>query len=176
MDWRISAGHPLARLFQGTVEQVFQSEVGLCDPRLTDYLGGMLLEFVHMDRIYALRTVDGGVIREVSRFEADAYLGEGVSGTVRTRVINRFIGDFTLFWAGVYPEALQPRNAGADRLREFLLQGKRSYGIASELSESDTYPPGDLLRALSIEFEACVHGLNLVRAAWHAHAQLNRPN
>ncbi len=176
MCWRISAGHPLARLFQGTVEQVFQTEVGLCDPRVIDYLGGMLLEFVHMDRIYSLRTVDGQVIREVSRFEAEAYLGEGVSGTTRTRLVNRFIGDFTLFWAGVYPEALQPRNAGVDRLREFMLQGKRSYGIASELSESDTYPPADLLRALSVEFEACVHGLHLVRASWKELAQHGRPN
>lgn len=176
MRSRISPGHPLARLFQGTVEQVFQSELGLCDPRLTDYLGGMLLEFVHMDRIYALRSVDGEVIREVSRFEADAYLGDGVSGTVRTRIINRYIGDFTLFWAGVYPEALLPRNAGVNRLQEFLLQGKRSYGIASELSESDTYPPADLLRALSVEFEACVHGLSLVRASWKELSQHSRTN
>ena len=166
MRWQIQPDHPLRRLFGGLVEQVFQAELGICDPHLTDYLTRLLSEFVHIDAIYRLRSVSGDVIREVSRAEAEAYLGPHVDPTERTRVINRFIGDFTLFWTGVYPETLSPRHSGVSRLNEYLLHGRRSYGIASELSNADTEPPGALLRRLSEEFESCVHGLHLVRESW----------
>jgi hypothetical protein len=163
---KISPSHPLRRLFGGLVEQVFMIEMGICDTRLTDYLSAMLGDFVHVDAIFRLRSVDGEVIREVSRAEAEAYLGPEIDGTMRTRLINRYIGDFTLFWTGVYPESLRRRGAGVDRLREYLLQGRRSYGIASELSGAQTEPPAALLRKLSDEFESCVHGLHLVREGW----------
>ena len=166
MRWQIQPDHPLRRLFGGLVENVFQAELGICDPALTDYLTRLLSEFVHIDAIYRLRTVDGGVIREVSCAEADAYLGPHVNPTERRRVVNRFIGDFTLFWTGVYPETLSPRHGGVSRLNEYLLHGRRSYGIASELSQGDAEPPGRLLRRLSEEFESCVHGLHLVRESW----------
>jgi hypothetical protein len=163
---KISPGHPLRRLFGGLVEQVFMTEMGICDTRLTDYLSAMLGDFVHVDAIFRLQTVDGEVIREVSRAEAEAYLGPEIDGTLRRRLINQYIGDLTLFWAGVYPESLRPRTAGVDRLGEYVLQGRRSYGIASELSGEQAEPPAALLRKLSDEFESCVHGLQLVRAGW----------
>ena len=163
---KIPQSHPLRRLFGGLVEQVFMTEMGICDTRLTDYLGALLSNFVHIDAIFRLRTVDGELIREVSRAEAEAYLGPEVDGTLRRWMINRHIGDFTLFWTGVYPEGLRCRSGGVDRLHEYLLQGRRSYGIASELSTEQVQPPAALLRKLSDEFEACMHGLHLVREGW----------
>lgn len=167
MNTQYDPNHPLRRLFNGLVEQVFQVDIGLCAPTVTDYLGELLAEFVHIDRIYALRSIDREVIRELSRMEADADLGPGVSETQRRRLVNKYIGDFTLFWAGVYPEQLCPRRqGGVGRLHEYLLQGKRSYGIASELTRPDDAPPADVLQCLSEQFECCVHGLHLVRAGW----------
>lgn len=156
----------MRKLFDGLVEQVFMIEMGICDTRLTDYLSALLSDFVHVDAIFRLRTVDGEVIREVSQAEAGAYLGPEIDGTVRTRLINRYIGDFTLFWTGVYPESLRRRAGGVDRFRAYLLQGRRSYGIASELSTEQAEPPAALLWKLSQEFESCVHGLRLVREGW----------
>lgn len=170
---QLQADHPLRKLLDGSVQQVFHADLGICDPRLTDYLVDLLIEFIHVDRIFRLQNVDGQKIREVSRMEADAQLPEGVSGTHRTCIVNRYIGDFTLFWAGLYPEALRPRLAGSDRLREYLLQGKRSYEIASTLTQPDARPPADLLRRLSREFEACVHGLQCVRCAWQPPTGVN---
>jgi hypothetical protein len=167
MRCQIGSQHPLRQLFTGMVEQVFQTEVGICDVRVTDYLSQMLTEFVHIDDVFRLRRVDGGAIRDLSEMHAAAQLGPETTEVERRRVISRFVGDFTLFWAGVYPEQLRPRG-GVDRLHEYLLQGKRSYGIASELSQASANPPGDLLRQLSEEFEFCVHGLHLVRAGWEA--------
>lgn len=163
---KIPQSHPLRRLFGGLVEQAFMTELGICDTRLTDYLSSMLSEFIHIDDIFRLHTVDGDVIREVSRAEAEAYLGPDVDGTLRRRLVNRYIGDFTLFWTGVYPESLRCRSGGPNRLHQYLLQGRRSYGIASELSTGRAEPPAALLRKLSDEFEACMHGLHLVREGW----------
>jgi len=159
----IPRNHPLRRLFRGTVEQVFMTEVGICDPRLTEYLSEMLGDFVHVDQIFRLRDVTGRTIRELSRMEADAYLGPECSETQRRRVIYRYMGDFTLFWTGLYPENLRRPNTVVDRFDEYVLEGKRSYGIASELSKGLDDPPAEILRQLSHEFEICVHGLHLVR-------------
>ena len=177
MTFNVDRGHPLRKLFSGLVEQVFMAEVGICDPQLTDYLGDMLMDFVHVDRIYRMQSVDGQTICEVSRIEADAFLGPQINAATRTLVVNRFIGDFTLFWTGVYPEHLRlRRRAGGDRLREYLLQGKRSYGIAGELADPKSKPPAELLRRLSQEFEACVHGLQRVRTGLDRLHGLSRPN
>ncbi len=166
MVWSVPDDHPLRRLFAGLVEQVFFSDLGICDPRVTDYVSGLLVEFVHVDHIYRLRNVDGQVIREVSRIEADARLADVAPRAARDCVVHRYIGDFTLFWTGVYPESLRPRLSGSDRMQEFLLQGKRSYEIAGELSDASGDPPAAVLLALSKEFESCVHGLHLVRTGW----------
>ena len=163
---RIAEDHPLRRLFAGLVEQVFMTEMGICETQLTDYLTAMLSDFVHIDAIYRLRTVDGEVIREVSRVEAEAYLGPGINKATRRRLINRYIGDFTLFWTGVYPESLRRRVSVGDPLQQYVAQGKRSYGVAGELSPAHAEPPATLLRRLSREFERCVYGLHRVREGW----------
>ena len=75
--------------------------------------------------------------------------------------------DFSLFWTGLYPEALRPRRgSGIDRVQVYMLQGKRGYGIAGELSHEDDAPPAHLLHELSDQFEFCVRGLHLVRLGW----------
>lgn len=160
----IGPEHPLRKYFAGLVEQAFITEMGIAEPALTEYLGDLLTEFIHVDQIYRLRRVDGCVIREISRMEAEATLRGDVNELARKRLINRYIGDFTLFWTGLYPETLRSRRS--DRLGEYLAQGKRGYIIASELSDADAEPPANLLHQLSAEFEYCVHGLHLVRENW----------
>ena len=83
----------------------------------------------------------------------------------RRRECHRHVGDFTLFWTGVYPEALG-RLAGPgvpDHLIHYQVQGKRSYYVASTLEGGDAAP---VLRRLSHEFELCAYGLSRVRREW----------
>lgn len=173
----IDPQHPLRQLFSGLIEHAFQVEVGICDPALTDYLTELLADFVHVDRIWWIRTVDGNLIRDVSRFEAEVDLGPEVPQNQRQRLVNKYIGDFTLFWTGVYPENLRPKQqGGVDRLTEYMLQGKRSYSIASELSHEHDHPPAAVLQQLSEQFEYCVHGLHVVRAGWEELSELRDTN
>lgn len=158
----IERGSRLHDLFGGLVEQVFMVDLGVCDPQVVEYLTSILMDFLHVDQIYRMRTINGESIREIAEVEAQAYLGPELAGSRRTFLVNRFIGDFTLFWAGVFPENLRPRRQ-AHRLQEYLLRGKRSYGIASEFQFSNERPAPQVLRALSEQFEFCVHGLQCVR-------------
>jgi hypothetical protein len=164
--WFPPPDHPLARLFSGLTEQTFFHTLGLADPRLTDYLSALLSRFFHVDALYRLRNAHGRRLEEVADMliEAEALPPEG-----RTRrEVHRHIGDFTLFWTGVYPEALDRlRNAlSKDQLIDYCAQGKRSYYIASTFEDDPYRDEAPVLRRLSEQFELCAYGLNQVRREW----------
>ena len=164
--WTPDANHPLRRLFAGLTEQTFIDTLGVADPRLVDYLSGMLSRFVHVDVIYRLRDARGRRLEEVAdmMLEAEALPPEG-----RTRrEVHRHIGDFTLFWAGVYPEALDRLRSALrkDHFIDYCEQGKRSYWIASTFEDGPYRNEAPVLRRLSDQFELCAYGLNQVRREW----------
>jgi hypothetical protein len=163
--WSPKPDHPLRRLFAGLTEQTFIHTLGLADPRLTDYLSGLLSRFIHVDAIYRLRSTGGKRLEEVAEMmlEAEA-LPEG-----RTRrEFHRHIGDFTLFWTGVYPEALRRLRSrlSVDQFIDYCEQGKRSYYIASTFEDDPYREEAPVLRRLSEEFELCAYGLSQVRREW----------
>jgi hypothetical protein len=163
--WYPKPDHPLRQLFAGLTEQTFITTLGVADPQLTDYLSGLLSRFVHVDAIWRLRDARGRRLEEVAEMmiEAEA-LPEG-----RTRrEVHRHIGDFTLFWTGVYPEALRrlPTVLTRDHFIDYCAQGKRSYWIASTFEEDPYRQEAPVLRRLSEEFELCAYGLNQVRRIW----------
>ena len=70
---------------------------------MLDYLSELLTEFVRSDSVFRVRSVTGQPLKEVTAMivEADERIG------VARREVHRHIGDYTLFWTGVYPEAIQ---------------------------------------------------------------------
>jgi hypothetical protein len=121
----VPTDHPLRRLFAGLTEQTFLTRLGIGDPNLVDYLSELLSRFVQMDAVYRLNSARGKRLEEVADMllEAEALPPEG-----RTRrEVYRHIGDFTLFWTGVYPEALgRLRSAlSKDSFIDYCEQGKR---------------------------------------------------
>lgn len=162
--------HPLKRFFRGLIENVFAADLGMCSPVLVDYLASLLTDFIHVDRLRAIRDADGKPLDQIAEMLAliARTRGESVASVRRKEVIYRHIGDYTLFWSGVYPESLRSRRAARtkDRLLDYVQQGKRSYAIASDLSNDESAPPRALLRQLSEDFECCAHGLELVRREW----------
>ena len=163
--WFSDPSHPLRRLFAGLTEQTFQSTLGVADPRLTDYLSELLSRFVHIDAVYRLAGTNGRRLEDVAgmMIEAEELPPEG-----RTRrEVHRHIGDFTLFWTGVYPEALDRLRAlTKDRFIDYTARGKRSYYIASTFEDDPYAEEAPVLRRLSREFELCAYGLNQVRREW----------
>ena len=101
----IAPDNPLRRMFSGLVEQVFMSDLGICSVEVTAYISDILVDFIHVDHIHRLRTVDGASIRELSRMEADAYVGPESSEKLRAWLVHKHIGDFTLSRAGKFVRA-----------------------------------------------------------------------
>ncbi|MBI3866247.1 MAG: hypothetical protein HY290_30575 [Planctomycetia bacterium] len=154
----------LRDLFAAFTEHTFQVDLGIADARLTDYLTDLLLRFIRFDAIFRFRNTVGRRLEDVAEMmlEADQRLGKP------RREIYRHIGDFTLFWTGVYPEALSHLQAPdrKDHLLDYLEQGKRSYYIASTYEENPWQDEAPILRRLSEEFELCSVGLQRVRKEW----------
>ena len=164
MTREIPETHPLHRLFRGLTESTFLSELGIGDPRLVGYVADLLARFVPSPNLWKVRDAQGRTLTGVAEMIAEA---ESSSDAERRRECHRHVGDFTLFWTGVYPEALNRLQArsSADCLVDFQAQGKRSYYLASTLG--DTEAP--VLRRLSDEFELCAFGLSRVRKEWERH-------
>lgn len=162
--------HPksvLRRFFAGMTEYTFQTRLGIADPPLIDYLSDMLVRFVRCDVVYRFRGLTGKQLTEVVEMliEAEERLGGA------RREVHQHIGDFVLFWAGVYPETLKRLKGpdSKDRYVDYCAQGKRSYYIASTIHaehESQQRAPSEVLERLSDQFETCLIGLSEVRREW----------
>jgi len=154
----------LERYFAGLAEHTFEVQLGVADPGLIDYLTALLTQFVRNDAVYKVRDLTGRTMDDVARMflEAEARVGSA------RREVHRHIGDFTLFWAGVYPEALERRRQSAsERAENFAALGKQAYYIASTIqTDNEEDAPGDLLERLSARFELCAYGLREVRRHW----------
>jgi hypothetical protein len=164
--WFPKPEHPLRRLFSGLTEQTFINRLGMADPPLIDYLSSLLSRFIHLDAVYRLRNAQGRRLEEVAEMVIEA---EGMPPEGRTsREVHRHIGDFTLFWTGVYPEALERLRSilKKDHFIDYCQQGKRSYYIASTFEDDPYREEAPVLRRLSEEFELCAYGLSQVRHEW----------
>ena len=155
---------PLNRFFAGLAEYTFQTRLGIADPPLVEYVAALLTRFVHYDTIHKIRNPSGRRLEEVAEMliEAEARIGDP------RREVHRHIGDYTLFWAGVYPEALrrmqkQPR---LDYFVDYCQQGKRAYHIASTIESDAHHDENEVLQRLSHEFELCAYGLSELRREW----------
>ncbi len=163
----IPQNHPLRRLFAGLIEHSFCSEVGMCDPALTGYLADLLVSFTHVDRLNAVRNAQGKRLDQIAATLAALSGEHPMNSLERDRTMYRQIGDYTMFWAGVYPEQLRRASRDpSDVLLNYVSQGKRSYAIVSELGDAEDAPPSSLFRHLSEDFEYCLYGLGLVRRGW----------
>lgn len=161
------AGH-LSLLFAAYAEHAFIDEMGVTDTRLIDYLSSLLVRFIHRDQIFAMKRSDGRRYLAITDMLEEIERSEKV-GPER-RELFRHIGDFALFWTGVFPEAVkrQSRWAQAD-IEDYTKQGKRSYYVAS--TYCDTQEQADqapLLRRLSSDFELCAVGLRRARDLWES--------
>jgi hypothetical protein len=166
--WFYNADHPLRRYFSGLTEHAFVDSLGVADPRLVDYLSLLLARFIHMDDQHRRWGSGGRTLEQV----ADMLLEASAIPAGRTcREIHRHIGDFTLFWTGVYPEALKRLRSilRRDHFIDYCEQGKRSYWIASTYEDDPYTEEAPVLRRLSEQFELCAWGLNQVRKEWEQH-------
>ena len=165
----LSRTHPLFRLLAGLTQRNFTVHLGWPDTEVIGYLTDVLVDFVHVDRVYKIRDARGRRVEEVAEMLAEGDLLQRASSLEREHAVHKHIGDYTLFIAGVFPEYVRRLRASktlisADAFLDYIQVGKRSYRIVSEFPSD--FPGGSppLFRKLSDNFELCVYGLGYVRA------------
>ncbi len=163
--WTPPPEHPLRQTFAGLAEHAFFSDLGVVDPPLIDYLSALLARFIHKDEVYRLRGLSGQPLTELGEMVTEAErLPPG--GTTRCEYY-RHIGDFALFWTGLFPEAVERQRLRTckDSLVSYTAQGKRGYLLTSRMEEERHHDTeAGLFLRLSEQFEVCAVGLRKVRA------------
>ena len=159
--------HPLQQFFLQLVSENFYSSIGLRDPQLSQYVAAMLTEFTEVERLYQIRNAAGRRLDDVGEMllEADPVFGEALSFD-RERAVRKHIGDYTLFFTGMFPEAINRFRLRRQRLEnfvDFIRAGKESYYIVSTFEVFEYAKAAPLFAKLSARFEECVYGLNQVK-------------
>jgi len=163
--------HPLEPFFQQVVRNSYEGKLGLHDPDLTAYVARILCEFSQSDKLYSIRDEAGRPIQELDEMEraADPVLGTASSFDAE-RALRKYIGDYSLFVAGMYPEAAgssrRHRRRNPSRypsIEELIRTGKQSYFIVSQFNLFEYEQEAPLFARLSNSFERLLLGLTLVR-------------
>lgn len=163
---QIPYAHPLRQLFEALVRRRFFS-AALEDAELVAYVGGVLTDFTHADRLYRIHNVAGRRLDEVAEMLVESNPILDASSFDREREVRKHIGDFTLFFAGLFPEAVAslPRvhPLSVDTFVDYVAAGKESYAVVAAFNLFEYRDEAPLFRRLSDHFEDCVRGLHLVK-------------
>ena len=155
----------LRRMFGALVERAFIQTLGVYESSVADYLADILADFAHMKQVHKIKDLQGRPLDEVADMLVHADIRLQAASFNREREVHKHIGDFTLFWAGIYPESLPRMQAQSrrDHLLDYVQQGKNSYAIAASHDYGEYRREAPVLKKLSDEFELCLFGLHSVR-------------
>lgn len=158
--------HELRRLFHDVVGQCYGEGIGIRDEEMTSYVADLLTEFCEADRLYKIHDQQGRALADVGEMllESDPVFGPAHSFD-REREVRKHVGDYSLFFAGMFPDALHQwmRRQRISSLLELVHAGKQSYYVVSKFDVGEYAEESRLFARLAECFESCVYGLNLVR-------------
>jgi len=163
----IPESHPLQQFFAQLVSRHFCDSIGLRDPQVSHYVAAMLTEFCQIERLYRIRNAAGRRLDDLGEMllQADPIYGDAPSFD-REREVRKHIGDYALFFTGMFPEAINRFRLRRQRLEnfvDFIRAGKESYYIVSKFEFFEYAKVAPLFAKLSARFEECVYGLNQVK-------------
>jgi hypothetical protein len=159
--------HPLQQLFVELVGRHYAQEIGIRDPQVVSYVAQLLAEFCDAEQLMKIRSASGRALNDVGEMliESDPVYGPAPSFD-RERQVRKHIGDYTLFFAGMFPESINHHRLRRQRVENFVewvKAGKESYYIVSKFEHFEYAKVAPLFAQLSQKFEDCVYGLNLVK-------------
>ena len=163
----ISESHPLQELFQDLVGRHYAEEIGIRDPQVVAYVSHLLAEFCEAEQLFKIHDAFNRPLSDVGEMllESDPVYGPAPSFD-RERQVRKHIGDYTLFYAGMFPESINHYRLRRQRVESFVdwvKAGKESYYIVSKFEHFEYAKVAPLFAQLSQRFEQCVYGLNLVK-------------
>ena len=163
----IPESHPLQQLFVELVGRHYAEEIGLRDPQIVNYVAHLLAEFCDAEELFGIRNAEGKPLTDVGDMlvESNPVFGPAPSFD-RERQVRKHIGDYTLFFTGMFPESINHFRLRRNRLENFvdwIKAGKESYYIVSKFEHFEYAKVAPLFRRMSQEFEQLVYGLNQVK-------------
>jgi hypothetical protein len=163
----VPESHPLQELFLELVGRHYAQEIGIRDPQIVAYVAHLLTEFCDIEQLFKIRNAAGRSLADVGEMllESDPVYGPAPSFD-RERQVRKHIGDYTLFFAGMFPESINHFRLRRNRLENFvdwMKAGRESYYIVSKFDFFEYTKVAPLFANLSQHFEQCVYGLNLVK-------------
>lgn len=156
----------LTQVFSELVERNFHRHLELRDGEITNYVTALLIDFTRSEHVYRIRDARGRAIEDVGEMLLESNpLGPAASFD-REREVRKHVGDFTLFFSGMFPESI--RNWRLRRLQlgsfvDYIRAGKESYHVVAAFNQFEYLKVAPLFDKLSDRFEECVYGLHLVR-------------
>lgn len=167
MATRIPRDHPLRQLVDQLVRQHFVRDAQVYEPEVCAYVSGVLTDFAHVDNLYRIRNARGKRLEEVAEMLIESNPLLEARSFDREREVRKHIGDFTLFFTGLFPEAVAAlprlRPLSLDAFVDYVRAGKESYAVVAAFNMFEYRDEAPLFRRLSDCFEQCVFGLNLVK-------------
>jgi hypothetical protein len=165
-DEVIPESSPLQTFFKEVVERNY-GEVGLRSSEVHAYVANLLAEFCETDTLYKIKNADGRPLCDLGEMmlESDPIYGPAPSFD-RERQVRKHIGDYALFFSGMFPQSLNHyrlRKTRMEQLIDFVKAGKESYYIVSKFEHFEYAKVAPLFRKMSQEFEKLVYGLNQVK-------------
>ena len=159
--------HPLEEMFVDLVGRHYADEIGIRDTQIVGYVAHILAEFCEVEELFKIRSSAGKPLNDVGEMllESDPVYGPAPSFD-RERQVRKHIGDYTLFFAGMFPESINHYRLRRQRLESFvdwMKAGKESYYIVSKFEHFEYAKVAPLFAQLSNKFEECVFGLNRVK-------------
>lgn len=179
MRREISGDHPLRDYFSETLHHSLTGKLGLTDTEEVEaYLAGMLVDFLNFDGIYAIRNAQGKRVESVVEMLAEGDVRLNADSFDREREVHRHIGDFLLFWSGLFPEFLTrlKGSSGQEAIGDVVRQGQFSYHVVSTFEHEPYADEADTFRKLSVHFDQYRAGLGLMRASFDGFARQGWPD
>jgi len=163
----IPESHPLRQLFEELVARHYAEELGIRDSQVIAYVSHLLAEFCDAEQLFKVRDAAQRPLSDVGEMllESDPVYGPAPSFD-RERQVRKHIGDYTLFFAGMFPESINHfrlRRQRLENLIDWMKAGKESYYIVSKFEHFEYAKVAPLFASLSTNFEGCVYGLNMVK-------------
>ncbi|HLH75361.1 MAG TPA: hypothetical protein VKV28_01020 [Candidatus Binataceae bacterium] len=166
------ASIPSSRLKPFFLELVGRSfsQLQVGDREVANYVSTVLADFSRRDNWLRLRDAQGRQLdsavemwlQTVESGERDAH---------QERELRKYIGDYSLFMAGVFRAFVQRQG----RLDSYLAQGSRSYHAVYELDAADLRPGFTLFEELSRGFERYAGALDYMQKCFFAHPAGTNP-
>lgn len=163
----IPESHELQQFFLELVGRRYAEEIGIRDPEIVNYVAHLLAEFCDVNQLFKIRASTGRPLDDVGEMlmESNPVFGPAPSFD-RERQVRKHIGDYTLFFTGMFPESINHLRLRRDRVENFvdwIKAGKESYYIVSKFDCFEYAKVAPLFSNLSSHFEQCVFGLNRVK-------------